>query len=110
MPAHPPHRFSLGNQSRGGSRIATSLRPNRRASSDIAPGPRMTSTADITTNSKAAILESNSISGTGGLHVSMIPAPPRQTNTLAIGVRKPTSSARPEIAIEMAASVVTRTV
>jgi hypothetical protein len=95
---------------RGTSRIATFLRPNRRASNEIAPGPRMMSTADITMNSKEAILESNRSSVTGGLNIRIIPTPPRQTHELAIGVRNPTNSATPAIAIEMAASVATRTV
>jgi hypothetical protein len=66
----------------------------------------MTSTADITTNSNAAILELNSSSAAEGMHIAMIPAPTRQIKALAIGVRNPMIRDRPAIATDAAATVV----
>ena len=69
-------------------RIVTSWRPNSRSSNEIAQGPKIMSTADITTNSNAAILESNSRNSAGGMHIAVISAPLRQIKTLAFGAIK----------------------
>ena len=66
----------------------------------------MTSTADITTNSNAAILELNSSNAADGTP-TMTTTPTRQINTLAIGVRNPMIRARPAIATDAAAIVAT---
>jgi hypothetical protein len=46
------------------------------------------STADITTNSNAAILESNSGDSAGGMHIAVISEPLGQIKTLAFGAIK----------------------
>ena len=89
----------------GTSLIATSLRPNSRASREIAPGPSSTRTTAITPSSNAAILESIRGKAAGGTPMTVITALCRLMSALATGVRNPTMSTRPEIIAMMAAQV-----
>lgn len=76
-----------------------SRRPNRRASSESAPGPSNTRAAAINPTRAADNFASNKSGRQAGIHVSAMPALPNPVRAAATGVRMPISSAAPLTAI-----------
>src|SRR2546427_3192845 len=85
-------RYHFGEWSVG---ITISRRPNRRQSSENAPGPRKTRAIAIATTMQVVSLASKKFGVGTGSHESAIPALPKPTRTQAIGVRKPIRSKTP---------------
>ena len=72
-----------------------SRRPNSRASSDSAPGPRRTIAAAMVTIKIVVSLVSNKLAAGARNHDKVELRMPSATTTPAMGVRKPTARATP---------------
>jgi hypothetical protein len=72
-----------------------SRRPNRRASTENAPGPSSTIAISIVAARMIGSFASNNVSVQGGRRESPIPIKPSPARVPATGVRKPTSSIAP---------------
>lgn len=71
-------------------------RPNKRASTENAPGPsRMSSTSTVPAKI-TAVFESNKLGVHAGSRESMIATAPAPTKQPAMGVKKPTSKSAPD--------------
>ncbi len=72
-----------------------SRRPNRRASTENAPGPRKTIAALIITANTIGSFASNRFGVAAGNHANAIPRAPTPTRAPATGVRNPIESNAP---------------
>lgn len=71
-------------------------RPNRRASTENAPGPSRTSSTSIVPAKNTAAFESNKLGVDAGSMENMIATAPTPTRQPAMGVKKPTSKRAPD--------------
>lgn len=90
----------FGEREAGGMMI--SRRPNRRASSESAPGPSRTIAAAIMTRKMMDSVVSSKVGAVAGNHESAMPALPNPTRMLATGVRNPIRSEAPLVAVSNA--------